>query len=147
MDDIDSWTQDVNGIRYSVRIVPDDDLSPCDYEDYTPRQVKAWEEGEWQFAGVLVSLGIPGLDDGWPGASVWAVEYGNVPLTTEDDELTGQAYDPAAYVRGDVVPGLVGELWAQPDATARLTELRDALSAVLASLHNPRVVTSSEAGR
>ena len=147
MDDIDSWTQDVNGIRYRVRIVPDDDASPCDYEDYTPRQVKEWEEGEWQFAGVLVSLDIPGLDAGWPGASLWGTGYGDMPLTTEDDELTGQAYDPAAYVRGDVVPDLAGELWAQPDATARLTELRDAISVILASLHNPRVVTSSEADR
>jgi hypothetical protein len=137
MDAMDSWTQEVNGIRYRVRIVPDDDASPGDYEDYTPRQVKAWEEGEWKFAGVLVSPDIPGLDDGWLGASLWGTDYGNMPLTTEDDELTGQTYDPAAYVRDDVVPELVDELWAQPDATARLTELRDAISAILASLQPP----------
>jgi hypothetical protein len=134
MDVIDSWTQDVNGVRYRVRVVPDLDASPSDYEDYTPRQVKAWEEGAWQFAGVLVSPDIPGLDERWLAASQWRIAYGDMPLTTENDEPTGQAGDPAACIRDEVVPELASELWAQPGATARLTELRYAISATLDGL-------------
>lgn len=133
MSDISNWTQEIDGISYRVRIVFDTDTSPADYDGYTPRQVDAWKRDEWIFVGVIVTPDIDGLHPWGFGASLWGIVYGDIPLTTDDDVPTGEAYDSMAYIRDDVVPELAHGVWSQPGTTPRLAALRDRLTRILLS--------------
>ena len=45
----------VPGLSWRVTVFPDYDVTPSDADCYTPSQVKAWEAGEWQYVGVVVT--------------------------------------------------------------------------------------------
>jgi hypothetical protein len=126
---IDSWTTEHEGVKYRVQIEPDYDAKPTDYDCYTPKQVTAWGDDRWQFVGVVVSALLDGLDPEWFTASLWGIEYGSLPLTDEADNLTGETYDDGAYIRNEVVPDLISEVWG--DAKDRLLDIRAKISAQL----------------
>jgi hypothetical protein len=128
MNEIDRWTQTINGVNYIVRIVPDYDAEPTDFDFYTQREIDAWRNDKWSYVGVLVSPDIPGLDQEWFDASLWGIEYGDLPLFDVNGEATGKVLDATAYIRDDVVPQLAEEVW---HSAALLAGLRDTLNSIL----------------
>jgi hypothetical protein len=80
-------------------IHPDHDTTPSDFECYAPDHVKAWERGNWQFVGVVLSVWVEDmcLDD--HAASLWGIEcnFGtdNLHLTECADDLLPEALDMA----------------------------------------------------
>lgn len=72
----------------------DYDATPMDYDCYTPAQVAAWERDEWSF--VVVSVWVEDEHGRmWGNSVLGGVESGWLPLTDEDDTVTGQTYiDP-----------------------------------------------------
>ena len=128
--DIDSWTIELDGIRYRVDLDPDyeSNAHPAGQGDcYSPEDIRAHELGLWQFVGVTVSPMISSLDGETLGASLWSVEYGTMPAETEPHEggqhdaiTTDRAYLESTYP----VPDLVSEV------RDRLRKLRASLQAL-----------------
>lgn len=129
MSAIDIWTTTSDGIKYQVRLLPDYDTTPDDFECYTPKQVAAWKRDEWGFIGVEVSAMLDGLDPAGFSASLWGIDYGYLPITDQDDNLIGESYDSDEYIRADVVPDLIDEIGRAMKQT--LLDLRAKISAQL----------------
>ena len=122
--EIDSWTVESNGIRYRVDLDPDYDARPDDYDCYSPEAQTAWLRDEWRYVGVTVTPQVSGTDytDTYPSASaaLWGVEYGTLPATAEDAEIT----QDRAAINKYPVPDLISE------SLHSLRHLRDRLNAL-----------------
>lgn len=105
---------------FTVRLDVDDDYeaTPADDEGMTPRQVKAWNDNEWQYVGIMAKASLEGHELG--AASLWGIERGYVPLTDEDDTLK---VDPVEYldVYDEAIRDVISE--AVEDARATLLQL------------------------
>lgn len=94
-------TRSVEHGPYTIRatIHADDITTPSDFDCYAPDHVKAWERGDWQFVGVVLSVWVEDmcLDD--HAASLWGIEcnFGtdNLHLTECADDLLPEALDMA----------------------------------------------------
>ncbi len=78
----------VPGLSWRVTVFPDYDVTPSDADCYTPSQVKAWEAGEWQYVGVVVTPVIADTEFVSCDDSLWGLEYGAYLVTDEDDNET-----------------------------------------------------------
>lgn len=123
---LDSWTQEVRGRKYFVEIMEDYETTPSDYELYSRRQEEAWANGEWSFCGVSVTPDLPGLDPKQFPASLWGIEWGNLP---EYEDGSEGYVDTEAYVRAYIVPELAERIWR--DYHGEMLELRALLSQAL----------------
>jgi hypothetical protein len=90
--------------------------------DYTPQQIAWFNDGDWYYAGLVVTASLHGTDLG--SDSLWAVETGTMPFDNEEnllmiDPLRDKNGSLATY-REDMVSNAVA------DARLRLTELVDA---------------------
>ena len=65
----------------------DEDSRPSHFDCYTPKQVQAWENDEWQFVGIVVTATAAGVPLG--SASLWSIEDGQWTDTDEHDVVTG----------------------------------------------------------
>lgn len=63
----------IDGKVYTVKILPDDDVTPDDYDCFGSEGTEAFLAGEWRFVGVVVE------DDKGRNDSLWAVAYGAFP--------------------------------------------------------------------
>ena len=128
--DIDSWTIELDSIRYRIDLDPDYEANACPSgqgDCYSPEDLDAHARGLWSFVGVTVSPVIDGLDGETLRASLWGVEYGTMPAETEPHEggqhpetTTDRAYLESTYP----VPDLVSEVRSD------LRKLRTALQAL-----------------
>lgn len=122
MDIIDSITLDsVAGFDLRAEIVPDSDNSPDEYETYSRAALDAYERGDWNYVGIIVTASRAGIDLG--SDSIWAVEYGLLPL---GDGEVSEIIDPLrdedgslAYYRADLIDNAVA------DARMQLAALTD----------------------
>ncbi|GIE98953.1 hypothetical protein [Paractinoplanes rishiriensis] len=76
-----------DGVILGVRILPDRDAHPSDYDEYGPADLDAFRDGEWRFVGLRVVVN-PGPAE-IASNGVWAVELGR----TEGDIETGYLQD------------------------------------------------------
>lgn len=63
----------IDGKVYTVKILPDNEITPDDYDCFGNEGTEAFLAGEWRFVGVVVQDGN-GRED-----SLWAVAYGAFP--------------------------------------------------------------------
>lgn len=63
----------IDGKAYTVKILPDNEITPDDADCYGGEDITAWQAGEWRYVGVVVE------DDNGREDSLWGVEYGAFP--------------------------------------------------------------------
>lgn len=87
------WEKD--GFTLRATLEYDNDTKPADFDCYSEKAIKRWQENEWFYVGVVVSVSRAGvvLDD--RAASLWgcACNYGrsNKYLTDIAHELEDEA--------------------------------------------------------
>lgn len=90
-----------DGFDLRAELFYDPDVSVRDYDCYTPRQIEAFDRGDWDYCGIVVTASLDGRNLG--SASIWGCEHGLYPITTEDDTITKTIWiDP-----------LTGDSWDQ----------------------------------
>ena len=71
----------------------DSDSSPLDSDCYTPKQVSAFNQGDWTYVGIIVTASRAGIDLG--SASIWSIEAGMYVMTDENDNVVSEKWiDP-----------------------------------------------------
>lgn len=109
-----------DGFELSARLYYDSDSTPDDYDCFTPKQVQAWRNDEWQFVGLVITASIAGTELG--RASCWSVESGLWTDTDENDNVTGtRVLDPLRD--DDYLNDLIPEAIA--DARANLARINE----------------------
>lgn len=58
----------------TATIVHDDTTTPADFEVYTAEEIKAWENAEWSFCGVVMSVSYKGVMLEEHAASLWGID-------------------------------------------------------------------------
>jgi len=88
MDGVIDWRTlpDRDGFTLTARKYHDTDSTPDDYECYTPKQVTAWQQDQWQFVGLVVTASVDGIELGT--ADLWSIEDGLFTATDEHDNVT-----------------------------------------------------------
>ena len=71
------------GFVIRATIMEDTDSSPFDYDCYTEEQIKQWENDEWFFYGIVLSVYKAGVCLTNNAASLWGIEC-NLPGTSND---------------------------------------------------------------
>lgn len=107
-------TREIKSGPFTIRatIHPDHDTTPSDFDCYAPDHVKAWERGDWQFVGVVLSVWVEDmcLDD--HAVSLWGIEcnFGgdNLYLSECADDLLPEALDVAERAGRKLVGALAG---------------------------------------
>lgn len=84
LDVIDNRTVIVDGVPVSVRVVGDSDVTPGDFDCYTPDEVAAWRRGDWQYVGVIATVELGGVAFE-PGAALWGIDYRTGDWSHDDD--------------------------------------------------------------
>lgn len=114
----DGWT-------VTAEISPDYDIdADKEYDCYTPTQLVAWHNNDWQFVMVCVFVqDADGRD--WGRSIVGSVEHGYLPMTNDADELISEAFSFTDALES--APGMYGPVReydmigeALRDATAEL---------------------------
>lgn len=88
-------------------VVPDEDCLPDDFDCYTPKQYEAWRTDQWCFVGVFVVASIDGVE--LAENSLWGIEFGEFPLTDENDNLESVSSLTLASLAESVLPDLITE--------------------------------------
>lgn len=95
-------TKECPTVAFNIAVEPDYHSSPADADCYTPKQVAAFENGDWYYVGIIPTVAIieNGVLIGIEGPSLWGIEYGDIPYTDEDDNLVErpEPYDQDAYL-------------------------------------------------
>ena len=95
------WSLD--GFDFVARIESDCDTRPDQSECYTPRQVQAWNNNEWFYCGVVLSVYFNGVELSDHAASLWGIDCNfpsrrknpNAYLSEVCEDLQGEALDVA----------------------------------------------------
>jgi hypothetical protein len=85
----------VDGIEISVQMADDNDATPADYECYSDEDVCRFNDGEWKFVGIKMTVAVGSAEC---SASVWGVDHGY--------ERTGEI----EHLRDDILPNLFQEI-------------------------------------
>jgi hypothetical protein len=118
----------VEGFDIRADMVPDTATHHAEPDgDYTPEQIDWFNDGDWYYAGLIVTASRNGTDLG--SDSLWAVEAGTMPLDNGEtdpckrlrniDPLRDADGSLDAY-RADMIDNAIA------DARLKLTELIDA---------------------
>lgn len=87
------------GFDFVARIVHDHDTKPSDSECYTPEDITRWENDEWFYCGVVLSVSRNGVSLSDHAASLWGMDcnYGNDNkyLAEVAQELEAEALETA----------------------------------------------------
>ena len=113
----------IDGFDIRAEIVPDaQQLEP--EGDYTPEQIDWFNDGDWQYVGLIVTASRAGVELG--SDSLWNVECGTMPLDNGEtdpckrlvfiDPLRDSNGTLAAY-RADMIDNAIA------DANLKLSEL------------------------
>lgn len=79
----------IDGFDFKVKIEKDTDCTPDDADCYTPTQVRAWRNDEWEYVVIAVTPTRHGVTVHGATQSLAATEYGEFILTDEMDNITG----------------------------------------------------------
>lgn len=92
---------DRQGFSLKLSVLQDSSIEdPTDYNDgLTHKQIEAWNSGEWCYVTVTVTASLDGIDLGT--ASVGAIAYGLLYITTEKDVLLRREYVSAQDISED----------------------------------------------
>ena len=82
----------VPGLSWLVTVDYDQDLTEPEGDCYTPKQVEAFQRGDWHYVVVGVTPVVAGVELDDLADYLGAVEYGRYVLTDEDDNVTGTVY-------------------------------------------------------
>lgn len=123
----ETTTIERDGIKYHVALYADYDSTPTDADCYSPSDVEAYNRGDWQYVGVVLTPDLPGIAGADLHDSLWAVEYGDMPAETEpfqggQHEAWHVGMDE--IVNTHPVPDMIAEV------RANMRKLRDTLSAL-----------------
>lgn len=126
IDSIDLGT--VEGFDIRADLVPDTTFHYSEPDgDYTPEQIAWFNDGDWYYAGLIVTASRNGTDLG--SDSLWAVETGTMPLDNGETDPCKRLLDidplrdsngSLATYREDMVGNAIAE------ARLKLTQLVDA---------------------
>ena len=105
------WTHE--GFDFVARVVYDHDTKPSDSECYAPEDVTRWENDEWFYCGIVLSVSLQGIELEPHAASLWGIDcnFGtdNAYLAEVAQELEAEALDTAraevARIR-DILKGI-----------------------------------------
>jgi hypothetical protein len=105
------WTRE--GFDFVARVVYDHDTKPSDSECYAPEDVTRWENDEWFYCGIVLSVSLQGIELEPHAASLWGIDcnFGtdNAYLAEVAQELESEALDTAraevARIR-DILKGI-----------------------------------------
>ena len=126
MELIDERTITMGGIAYRVMIVPDEDASIRDADDYSDGDRATYAAGEWSFVGVIVRPVVDGQEISDAEDSLWSVQYGTNPEW--EHELAPGGTVGMDYITGVYpVPDMIAEVHGN------LVRIRDAIAAALAA--------------
>ena len=91
--DIIGWTYE--GFDFVARIAEDYETKPSDSECYAPEDVTPWENDEWFYCGVVLSVSLQGIELDHHAASLWGIDcnFGpdNAYLAEVAQELEAEA--------------------------------------------------------
>lgn len=79
----------INGFDFKVKIEKDTYCTPDDADCYTPAQVRAWRNDEWEYVSVTVTPTRHGVTVHGAAQSLAGTEYGEFLLTDDMDNITG----------------------------------------------------------
>jgi hypothetical protein len=108
----DSRSVEDGFFTFTIRIEPDLDAKPSDYDCYSKKAIRAWEREDWFFCGLVVSgeyNGVP-LPDAYL-AALWGIEANfpgsrNRNLARIAEELLPEAKDRAEEVLEEMLERL-----------------------------------------
>ena len=93
------------GVNITAQMVQDDHNSPKGYDCYDEDDLRAFDEGDWQYVGLVVRVEysvphLPAGDIALAEESLWAVEHGRMGGDTEADawEYASTVVDPSGTV-------------------------------------------------
>lgn len=61
------------GLMLTATLVEDDTTSPDDFECYSQKKVKEWQDSEWQYVGIVLSVSRNGITLDCHAASLWGI--------------------------------------------------------------------------
>lgn len=61
-------------LTLTATLVCDDTTSPADFECYSQKKIKEWQDSEWQYVGLVVSVSRNGITLDDHAASLWGIE-------------------------------------------------------------------------
>jgi hypothetical protein len=99
-----NWTAE--GFDFVARVEHDDDTRPDEFECYSPHQIRAWENGEWFYCGVVLSVSFNGVKLSDHAASLWGIDCNfpsrrknpNAYLSEVCEDLQSEGLDVARSV-------------------------------------------------
>jgi hypothetical protein len=129
----------IDGLSYRIDLEVDYDCKPDKFglypeSCYTQAQLDAWKRGEWRYVDVIVTPVIRGVILEDFSDSLWGVEYGDYPITDEEDnviETKDLSMDELISVHP--VPDMISEVQSQ--LLKKLGGLVDALRAISSALN------------
>lgn len=93
MENIESWNvelREIPGLRFRVRIVPDELSTPTEKYDESYADLDeieaSWSRDDWQFVGTIVTPVYMGMPCTWAKASLWGTEWGAFPGASQGRE-------------------------------------------------------------
>ena len=110
----------IDGFDITFVIDVDYDTTPEEFDCYTPKQVAAWKNNEWQYVTIGVLVARCDIELG--SAFISGVEYGEFPITTVNDEVTETAWlDVVEVFENAKQDGTFDDLVSDAIAGANLT--------------------------
>jgi hypothetical protein len=96
----DSVTWQVDGFNLTATLEFDQDSTPFDSDCYSPLKIKQWQNDEWLYVGVVISVSKNGIEIHDNAASLWGVDCNynrrsNRYLSEVVRELEGEALEVA----------------------------------------------------
>lgn len=70
----DSITWQAEGFDVTARIEYDTDCKPTDFDCYSPLKIKQWQNDQWFFCGLILSVSKNGVEITDHAASLWGLD-------------------------------------------------------------------------
>ena len=72
-DMIDTKEFEHDGFTVRIKVVYDTDVTPHEFECYSPEQIEAWREDQWFYVGYVYTASRNGVELG--ESSIWGSEW------------------------------------------------------------------------
>lgn len=81
-------TIEVDGVRYNVALLPDDETD-CVEAECSPEATAAYERGDWRFVAIWIRPVVNGVEITYAGDSLYGCAFGRNPDCVSDTEPDG----------------------------------------------------------
>jgi len=78
-----------NGWELVARLEADEDTRPTDFDCYEPEDIELWEQGEWEYMGLVLSVYKNGILLDNHAASIWGIDC-NFPVPVNSTYSTSE---------------------------------------------------------